>query len=581
MVEFRKMSSSAVRLFRLVSRLGGSIVLIGSAGLLTGQQPATVFRAGAKLVEVTVTVLDKKGHAVNGLESADFTVLDEGKPRPVAFFRFDGGPETAPATAPPPALPPGVFSNLRAAATEGRPRNITALVIDTLNTDPQHSIAVRAQMMRYLRALAPETRVAVYQMGVQLRILHDFTDDPAALRAKLEKAVMGMPMATVTDYRQSVVEAEAFVDMFAGDPAMQAQAEDIARRILEFEGMSNAALQRDRMEYTLAQLEALGRHLAAIPGRKNLVWIGSGISMLAITGSMGMGVHGSVESYESKVKATSQRLAQQGITLYIVDAKGLELPSDTMAQSRAPVPVRGRGRFEPQMDAAEASSDTRPAMGMMAQITGGRYFHNTNDLAVGFKQTVTDTQGSYTIGFYMPGEADNKWHKLKVKVKRPKTEVIHRQGYLAESGRVQPAEWTLEAWRAAFSSPIVSTVIPLSAQCELTASGGLALTLMTNGSALDFQPDGENIKAKVEIGIADRAADGGSQFNRAAMTAVVPAAKSGELGQQAITYHRQWKPVEGTTNLRIILRDLRSGNFGTLDVPVDNLPRQVEKSAGH
>ena len=116
-------------------------------------------------MEVTVTVLDKKGHAVTGLDKADFTVLDEGKPREVAFFRFDGAPETPSATAPPPELPPGVFSNLCEAAVENRPRNITALVMDSLNTDPQHTIAVRAQMMRYLRAMAPETRVAIFQMG--------------------------------------------------------------------------------------------------------------------------------------------------------------------------------------------------------------------------------------------------------------------------------------------------------------------------------------------------------------------------------------------------------------------------------
>lgn len=548
-----------------------------SVALLAAQQPAAVFRAGTKLVEITVTVLDKKGHAVAGLDGSDFTVLDEGKPQPVAFFRFDGVAEPAAGSAPHVTLPAGIFTNRPAASEDNAPRNITALVLDTLNTDARHSIAVRAQMMRYLRALAPQTQVAIFQMGLNLRILHDFTDDAAELRAKLDKAVLGMPMATMTDYRQSVVEAEAFVAMFAGDPAMQASAEDMARRVLEVEGMSNAAVRRDRMQVSLAQLEALGRHLAGIPGRKNLVWIGSGFSMQANTGNMGMGVHGSTENYESKVRAASQRLAQQGITLYIVDSKGLEMPSDTQAQSRMPVPPRGRGRFEAQMDSDEASNDTRPAMELMAQITGGRYFHNTNDLAAGFKRTVTDMKGSYTLGFYMTGEPDDKWHKLKVRMNRPGLEAIHRQGYLAESGSVGAAQWTAETWRAAYSSPIGSTVIPLSAKCERTASGEIAMTLLVAANSLEFRREGENFQADLEIGIADRAADGGAQTNRAESTALIPAARWEELRNQAIAYQRQWKAAEGATSVRIVLRDARSGKYGTLDVALNRLGSPSER----
>ena len=172
-----------------------------------GQQSAPVFRAGTKLVEVTVTVLDKKGNAVAGLEPGDFTVLDEGKPRTVSLFRFDGMPAAASTSAAVPAvtLPPGVFTN-KLETPGNTPHNITALVLDALNTPPQQSTMARAQMIRYLRALAPETRVAIFLTGKQLRILHDFTDDATALRAKLDKATLGMPTATVTDFRESMVE---------------------------------------------------------------------------------------------------------------------------------------------------------------------------------------------------------------------------------------------------------------------------------------------------------------------------------------------------------------------------------------
>src|SRR5437870_4951522 len=81
---------------------------------LWAQQSAPVFHAGTKLVEVTVTVLDKKGNAVTGLEAGDFTIQDSGKARPVSFFRFDSAPAAAAPAADGTAaakLPAGVFTN--------------------------------------------------------------------------------------------------------------------------------------------------------------------------------------------------------------------------------------------------------------------------------------------------------------------------------------------------------------------------------------------------------------------------------------------------------------------------------------
>jgi hypothetical protein len=61
------------------------------------------------------------------------------------------------------------------------------------------------------------------------------------------------------------------------------------------------------------------------------------------TGAMGMGAHGSIESFEDKVKQTSQRLAQEGIALH----RRRRLDSATMmtAPGRRRPDAR-RGRFE-------------------------------------------------------------------------------------------------------------------------------------------------------------------------------------------------------------------------------------------
>ena len=74
---------------------------------------------------------------------------------------------------------------------------------------------MKAQVMQYLRALAPNTRVAVYALGSNLRILHDFTDDLEALRARLAKHNIEFniqPISADELVRRQLMEAEHFND---------------------------------------------------------------------------------------------------------------------------------------------------------------------------------------------------------------------------------------------------------------------------------------------------------------------------------------------------------------------------------
>jgi VWFA-related protein len=534
------------------------------------QEQTPTFRTTTRLVELTVTALDKKDHPVTDLRLQDFTIQENGKPRPIAFFKYDGGPPVEPKALP---LPPGVFTN-RVEFTPGPPRNITALVLDELNTPPQFSMRVRAMMTRYLKALAPQTRVAVFHMGARLRVLHDFTDDGDSLRARIEKSVLSMPLQVETDLDRAIIEAEQFVDMFKGDPQMEAMMAEVARHQLEVEMLANAQARRARLERTLASMESLGQHLAGIPGRKNLVWIGGGISMLSVTGAMGMGPHGSIDSFEDKVKRTSQKLAQQGIVLYIVDAKGLEGPMSMTASSSGAMPVRGRGRFEPQQDAETLSSDTRPTMELMSSTTGGRYLYNTNDLMEGFKKAASDLEGSYTLGFYVSEEPDSKWHNLKASVKRSGVNLRHRKGYLAEAVAATPTLWTNEVAMAVIANPIGSSAVQLTASCAPTADGEpgtLQVNLRIEAGSLRFQTDGQELQAQIEVIFAGRASNGGTRLTTDSATVKITTDRWEAAQRDGLRYARRWKPAPDAVSLRVVVRDTITGQYGTLDVPLKKL----------
>jgi len=543
-----------------------SAVLFLAAGVLCAQEQAPVFRTTTRLVEFTIVALDSHGNAVTDLKKDEVEVTEKGKRREVAFFRFEGSDAAVPPLKP---LPAGLFSN-RVEFSQGPPRNITAIVLDTLNTAPGDMMWVRAQVVRYLKALPPRTRVAVFHLGGRLAVLHDFTDDADSLRARIEKATLPLPLQAQADIDTMVREAEAIVQAF---PML----EEMLRTQIEIDMMANAAVRERRLEGTLAALESLGRHLEGIPGRKNLVWIGGGISMLSITGAMGFGPRSEVKSYEEPVTRSSRRLAQQGIALYVVDSKGLNGPTDMSAMISGTTPVRGRGRFERQQQAEQTSNDMLPAAETMAAITGGRVIRNTNDPSDGMRKAGQDMLGAYSVGFYSGEEPDGKWHGMKVKVKRSGVRLVYRQGFLAESPAAAPAAWTEEEWRSAVYNPLGSGAISIDARCEPMPGkpGQLGLVMQADPRQLHFRKEKDNVVAEIEIAIAEKGPAGELAFHQENGTITVPAAQSTRMGPEQTRYFHSWKPAPGSVTIRLVVRDKFTGRYGTLDVPVSKIPLEA------
>jgi hypothetical protein len=207
-------------------------------------------------------------------------------------------------------------------------------------------------------------------------------------------------------------------------------------------------------------------------------------------------------------------------------------------------------------------------MDLMASVTGGRYVHGTNDLAAGLKQVGADLRGAYTIGFYASDEPDRKWHKLRVRVARSGVNVRHREGYTAEAEPSQPVEWSNSMWNAVLSNPIGSSVIPLTATCQLTDSGEFLLSLDVSANQVSFRPDGDNLNGGLQLAIAERDAEGRSQQQVVGTTVSVPKSQWEEVSAKGLHYERRWKLGPGATALRVIVRDTHTGQYGSLDIPL-------------
>src|ERR1043166_2521628 len=167
---------------------GKSVAICFACALLAAQAPDTQplkFGVTTRLVEVNVIVHDKNG-PVDGLTKDDFALFDRKKEQRIATFSVTTmGKSKSPHPSEKP-LPVGTFSN-RVATREESPTTATIILFDALNTQIQDQVYAKKQFLQFLKPLRPQDRVAVYLLGLRLRVLNDFTSDVSRLVAAGER----------------------------------------------------------------------------------------------------------------------------------------------------------------------------------------------------------------------------------------------------------------------------------------------------------------------------------------------------------------------------------------------------------
>lgn len=488
------------------------------------------FRAGTTLIEFTIVVRDSQGNPVTDLTKDDLSITEQGQPRAVEFFRFDGA-------APQPsqvALPAGHYTN-RFETSPNAARHITAVLIDAMNmptvkdTYAFTQATVRTQVLNYLDGLPPNTRVGLFRLGRDvIDVLRDFTDDVPSLRAQVAKMELVMPeLPAAAGFRDPnfgpAAGGSGSKEMAEGrGAAMAADAKATAAM--------NAAIQTRRVDLTLPGLEALGNHLARFPGRKNIVWVGNGMPLY-----LGGSRTNFTTNYEPRMRQTAERLATQGIAIY---------------------PVASR----------LAAESVKDSLNLFADTTGGRVTLTMNDPTEGLKATALDQRAVYSVGFYVVTAPDNTWRPIAVQVRRPNVTVTHRRGYLADAAAPQPLEWGEAEWRTALANPLSSSVVRLDGQIAPagTAPRTFDFRIQIALDDLHFREVGGKFVADIEIVTAEKISGGELSFRveRATLERLSP--NSGALAP----YARQWAVRPDTTMIRVIVRDRFTGRYGTLDIPM-------------
>jgi VWFA-related protein len=148
-----------------------------------GSQSPTgpVIRSSTRLVKLSVVVHDKHGNPITGLTKDDFIILDKKKPQKLQVF-FTRTTEPLGHSHEP--LPADTFSNRM--ADQSAPSSATVILLDGLNTRFPDLAYARAQIVKFLMQIQPQDRVALYTLGTDLTLVHDFTSDASSLLAALQ-----------------------------------------------------------------------------------------------------------------------------------------------------------------------------------------------------------------------------------------------------------------------------------------------------------------------------------------------------------------------------------------------------------
>jgi len=310
------------------------------------------------------------------------------------------------------SLPPNTFSNRLDRQCES-PVAATVLLFDSLNTKFKDQADARRQMLRFLKALDPETPIAIYALGNNLRIIHDFTQDQASLTRALERYHNSTSTALANS--QDDPQAASAVNVTAPGPATLTTPDtaDLVSQILE--PLQEYSIDR-RVAITLSAMDAIASRMAGVPGRKNLIWI-SGAFPLSIGFDRG-GLSGPgqrLNTYSGPMRDAAMAIDQANVSIYPIDARGLLVQNTVRTEMPTLRNQTGLGEATnmptPEYMAGNQEFET---MKLLADWTGGKAFYNSNDIRGAVKQATEDAEVTYTLGFYADEkDLDGSYREVK------------------------------------------------------------------------------------------------------------------------------------------------------------------------
>jgi VWFA-related protein len=419
------------------------------------QQPTVKTTTAGVLVDVTV--VDAKGNPILDIAPDEFEVSEDGvRQRLVSATLVQRGvlrptKDTAAAGSAGGQVAASASTAVTPMSEPSITPSVTAILFDRLSPESR-ALAHRAALA-YVATLTPPLDYAgVFLADLSLRTFQPFTNQQEALSLAVDRVTSTPAPNTAPGPGSARIQGlEPDTPPTAGAESKSGGFNNIVERehrltdaaklggfdevlFLQMELRMREQYQHFIAEVegqsSLAGLRAVVSSLAAVPGRKSILFFAE---QIPITNRL-----------KPKFEAIIGEANRGNITVYAVDAVGLRVHSKDAELGREIAVAGAKGAGIEQRDDKSAwtkdlenqeqllSSRPTAVLGRLAKDTGGFLVENTNDLSAGVARMQQERTTYYLLG-YQPTNAklDGTFRKVSVKVKRSKVTVRSRPGYLA------------------------------------------------------------------------------------------------------------------------------------------------------
>ena len=410
-------------------------VLLGLSVVLRGQNPQapqTTFRARVDLIQVDVSVLDRERRPVSGLTAADFTVMEDGRPRQIVSFTAVHVPlPTAPATGWVADIAPDVATNTHP------PGRLVVIAIDDAALSTNGALwgvqKARAAARAAVKELGADDLAALV-LTEHGRTAQNFTND----RARLLTAIDNSPLFPGTDNPD---DRDRQQNWRASCPCGLCSIEGLQRVA---ESLRNLPQQR-----------------------KTILYISPGLSVditmpefQQVPAPMSTLHDGCEQRKHDAMLDVFRQAALANVTISAIDPNGI-----------------GGGRSYPEF------------LRTIAENTGGRAITHDNEPERQVPALLLESSSYYLLGFESATRsADGAFHRIEVKVRGRDLAVRSRIGYFAptrkEMNAAAAAQTAAGSLEAAIGGHLPKVDLPLqvsaAAFAEANRKSAVAIALTVN-----------------------------------------------------------------------------------------------------